>query len=167
MTADTDTSATDDKPNDDKAETADDKKPERTGDVVAMEAALKKANKEAADARKKLKDLEDKDKSETDRAKSAEAEAVTRAEKAEAKALRLEVATAKGLSAAQAKRLVGTTQEELEADADEILESFAPATTTTAPPSRKPNADLKGGTDPTEEATETDPAKLAASVPRL
>lgn len=131
-----------------------------------MRAALKKANKEAADLRAKFKEQEDKDKSEGERATAAAAEAEKRADAAEAKVLRLEVATSKGLSAAQAKRLVGSTQEELEADADEILESFKPADTT-APPSRKPNADLKGGTDPTEEPTETDPAKLASSVPRL
>ncbi len=35
--------------------------------------------------------------------------------------LRASVALAKGLTATQAKRLVGTTQEELEADADELI----------------------------------------------
>ena len=35
--------------------------------------------------------------------------------------LRTKVALAKGLTASQAKRLVGTTKEELEADADELL----------------------------------------------
>ena len=39
----------------------------------------------------------------------------------EERALRAEVANAKGLTATQAKRLVGTTREELEADADELL----------------------------------------------
>lgn len=56
----------------------------------------------------------------TDRVAAAE----KRAADAEAKQLRAEVAQAKGLSAAQAKRLTGTSKEELEADADELLEAF-------------------------------------------
>jgi len=94
-------------------------------------------------------------------------------ETAEARALRAEVATAKGLTAAQAKRLAGSSREELEADADEILEAFPVSSTeeTTrkgGPPSRQPKPDLRGGGDPTtEEAVETDPSKLAANVPRF
>lgn len=38
--------------------------------------------------------------------------------------LKLQIALEKGLSAKQVKRLVGSTREELEADADEILEEF-------------------------------------------
>ncbi len=40
---------------------------------------------------------------------------------------RAEVAHEKGLTAGQAKRLVGTTREELAADADELLKEFKPA----------------------------------------
>jgi len=54
--------------------------------------------------------------------------AIERAEKAEGaltptqtQVARLEVALAKGLTATQAKRLVGSTKEELEKDADELL----------------------------------------------
>lgn len=43
------------------------------------------------------------------------------AKDAEARALRAEVANAKGLTPTQAKRLIGSTREELEADADELL----------------------------------------------
>lgn len=39
----------------------------------------------------------------------------------EARAMRAEIANAKGLTPGQAKRLVGSTREELEADADELL----------------------------------------------
>lgn len=56
----------------------------------------------------------------TKRADTAEAEA----KKAIARADKLEVAAEKGLTPAQAKRLQGDTKEELEADADEILEAF-------------------------------------------
>lgn len=47
-----------------------------------------------------------------------------RAADAEAKQLRTEIASAKGLTAAQAKRLTGSTMEELEADADDLLAAF-------------------------------------------
>lgn len=43
---------------------------------------------------------------------------------AERKALLTEVAAAKGLTPAQAKRLQGSTKEELEADADDLLGAF-------------------------------------------
>lgn len=80
--------------------------------------------KENAGAATKLKELEDADKSEIDKLKEAAATEKRRADEAEARALRLEIAGEKGLTAAQAKRLVGSTREELEADADELLEAF-------------------------------------------
>ena len=43
------------------------------------------------------------------------------AKESEARALRAEVANLKGLTPSQAKRLVGSTREELEADADDLL----------------------------------------------
>jgi hypothetical protein len=43
---------------------------------------------------------------------------------AEARALRAEVANAKGLTPGQAKRLVGSNREELEADAEELLKDI-------------------------------------------
>lgn len=95
--------------------------------------------------------------------------------------LRAEVAAEKGLTAAQAKRLSGSSKEELEADADELLEAFPVSKSDKGdddgkddrssgrPPSRRPAADLKGGSDPDggQEKVETDPAKLAGSVPRF
>ena len=86
--------------------------------------ARAKANAEAAS---KLQQFEDRDKTEaqrlTERAEAAERRAV----EVEGRALRLEVAAEKGLTPAQAKRLVGETREQLEADADELLETFKPA----------------------------------------
>lgn len=52
------------------------------------------------------------------------AEATEKATKAEQQVLRLGVALDKGLTETQAKRLIGATREELEADADELMESF-------------------------------------------
>lgn len=51
--------------------------------------------------------------------------------------IRLEVATSKGLTAAQAARLQGATAEELEADADALLELFPTQTTPEAPQGRR------------------------------
>lgn len=45
-------------------------------------------------------------------------------QQSEAESLRLRVAAAKGLSEVQARRLQGSTQEELEADADALIEAF-------------------------------------------
>lgn len=118
----------------------------------------------------KFDEKEAADKSETDKFREEiDALKATTTEQ-EAKALRAEVAVEKGLSAAQAKRLAGTTREELEADADEILEAFPNAGgTPPPPPGKKPQPDLKGGSNPggTEEAVETNPAKLAENVPRF
>lgn len=119
-----------------------------------------------ADAAKKLKDLEDADKSESEKAAAKVADAEKRAQEAELKALRLEVAATKGLTPAQAKRLVGTTQEELEADADELLETFKPTDDGKGAPLGKPREHLRGGGDPTEDPEEMDPRKLAEAVPR-
>lgn len=49
---------------------------------------------------------------------------------AEQRATRAEVANAKGLTPTQAKRLVGTTREELEADADALLADLGAQRTT-------------------------------------
>lgn len=75
----------------------------------------------------KLKEFEDRDKSEADKAVERAAAAEKRVAELEAQATRLEVAFENGLTPAQAKRLVGSTREELEADAKELLATFKPA----------------------------------------
>lgn len=137
-------------------------------DVAALKAALKKANDEAAASRHKLKELEDRDKSDSEKLTERIAAAEKRAADAEANALRLEVAAAKGLTPSQVKRLVGTTREELEADAVELLADFASTRTETdpPPPGGRPKERLRGGGDPTEEPEESDPRKLADLIPR-
>jgi hypothetical protein len=52
------------------------------------------------------------------------AEIERQSQESEARALRAEVANAKGLTPTQAKRLVGQTREELEADADELVKDI-------------------------------------------
>lgn len=101
-----------------------------------------KANAEAA---KRLKEMEDADKSEVDKAKEDAAAATRRAEEAEARALRLEIGHEKGLTPGQVKRLVGSSREELEADADELLADFAASKTTSTSRTGKPAENLRPG----------------------
>lgn len=132
-------------------------------DIKKMRAALKKANDEAAASRLKLKELEDRDKSESDKLSERISAAEKRAEESEAKALRLEVAASKGLTPAQARRLVGATQEELESDADELLSSFSTPEPKVPPVGdSKPQPKLQPGSgDPDAGADEIDYDALA------
>lgn len=139
-------------------------------------AKIKKANSEAAALRKRLADLE---KAEKDR-QDAKKDDLTKAQEAQGtlqkqlddstlENTRLRVALAKGLSEKQAARLVGSTREELEADADDFLADLAPAKDDKKgdPLPGKPRESLpRGGGDPDDEVVETDPAKLAALIPR-
>lgn len=129
-------------------------------DVERATKKINKLNSEAANLRARLKELEPlaQKAQQLEEAGRSDLEKLTaRAEKAErehaetaAKALRLEVAFEKGLTPAQAKRLVGASREDLEADADEILRDF-PALKPDGRP--KGNADLGGR----EKAPPTDP----------
>lgn len=142
--------------------------------IDAERKARREAERRAADAERQLQELADKDKPELERLRSENATLKSERDDATSKLARYEVALAKGLNASQAKRLVGSTVEELEADADELLETFGNSSTGAkpagGPPGRTPVPNLgnpRGGTDPAEEPVETDPAKLAASVPRM
>lgn len=86
--------------------------------------ALQKANKEAEKLRLKLKEFEDRDK--TDAQKLIEERDLLKSEleNLSQEAVRRDVAEEKGLTLAQARRLIGTTREELEADADELIATF-------------------------------------------
>lgn len=119
------------------APTTEPAKPDPTADD--LKAALKNAHKESETQRKaaealqaKLKEYEDKDKSELDKTTERATTAESRAAQLEQDALRLRVAYAKGLPFEMAGRLVGTTEAEMQADADNLLKLVAPATTTTA-----------------------------------
>lgn len=124
-----------------------------------------KANAAAA---AKLKEIEDAGKTETQKAADKAAELERRAADAETRALRYEVAAEKGLTISMAKRLVGTTKEEIEADADELLAELGKSGGSDADDkSARPREKLRPGAVPGAEPEETDPAKLAAKVPRL
>lgn len=94
------------------------------------------AEKRAAELEARLKEFEDRDKSESQRLAERADAAEKQLQEITLRALRLEVAAEKGLSPAQAKRLVGTTREELESDADELMETFK------APEPTPPSLDL-------------------------
>ena len=119
-----------------------------------LRKALDKARQDAAKYRTKVRELEplaaeaqqlkDAGRTETERLTERATAAETRAAELEARSTRLEVAFEKGLTPAQAKRLVGSTREELEADADEILRDF-PAQTGTRKPAPDPAQGRPGG----------------------
>lgn len=79
---------------------------------------------ELQSARDQIKQFEDRDKTEQQRAQERADNAEREAQEANAKLLRYEVAAEKGVPANQAHRLVGSTKEELAADADAFLESL-------------------------------------------
>lgn len=158
---------------------ADDPTPDdpATGDTDPEKPDLGDAGKKALDLERKarrdaerqlketadrLKVLEDKDKSDSDRL----TEKVTQLEKdlatATARADRFEVALDKGLDMTRAKRLTGTTRDELEADAEELKGWTAGES---APPPGKPTEDLKGGTDPTSDP-DVDIRQVVDAIPR-
>lgn len=129
----------------------------------------------------------DKSKTQLDKVSEQLAALTTRAEKAEAATLRAKVIADKKVPPSLAKRLQGTTEEELTADADELLADWKAAGGKTAddggeqdgdegkgaPPARpaartgRPREDLRSGAPTTaREPEETNPLKLAALIPR-
>lgn len=134
-------------------------------------AARREAEKQAKDLAARLKAIEDKDKSEVERLTEQVATLTKERDSAVTKADRLEVAVLKSLDETQAtritsaaKRLTGSTREELEADADEFLTAFAPSDDR-EPPAGKPREHLRGGGDPTEDP-EVDVREVVESIPR-
>ncbi|MFZ1927382.1 MAG: hypothetical protein WAU42_14740 [Solirubrobacteraceae bacterium] len=89
-------------------------------------ASAREARKRADDLAAKVKEFEDRDKTEAQKQAEALVEAQKRADAAEREVLVHQVAAKKGLTgdlADLAHRLVGTTKEELEKDADKLLKS--------------------------------------------
>jgi hypothetical protein len=132
--------------------------------LEAERKARRDAERQLREMGDQLKQLQDKDKSDSERL----TEKVTQLEKdlatATARADRYEVALEKGLDMTRAKRLTGSTREELEADADELI-TWTAGTKDDNPVPGKPATDLKGGGDPTEEP-EVDVRAVVDSIPR-
>lgn len=156
----------------DDAPEAEDEPPEPF-DEDRAKAKIAKANSEAQGLRKRLKELEakaakldeleDAKKSEAERLAETQRSLEDRASKAEADTARLRIAIKKGLTETQAKRLIGSTEEELEADADDLLASFK--SPDEPGPTTRPTERLRGGGDPTEDP-EPDIRKVVESIPR-
>ncbi|MCD0450774.1 DUF4355 domain-containing protein [Actinocorallia sp. API 0066] len=74
----------------------------------------------------------------------------------ELKALKSEIAQAKGLTPSQARRLQGSTREELEADADDLLEAFG-GSKKDEPKDTDKETEGDGKKDEPDERTEASP----------
>jgi Domain of unknown function (DUF4355) len=125
--------------------------------------------------KKALQAIADTDKSELQKLNERFDEAEKRAAAADLRALRADVANAKKLSPAQANRLVGTTKEELETDADAMIADFGikpgeggggtgDGKPPLRPPGSKPEENLSGGSNADGEVIEMDPRKLAKAI---
>lgn len=117
---------------------------------------------------RKFDELEQANMSDAEKLSNKTTAAEARADAAESKLLRMEIATAKGLTPEQAARLNGSTAEELNTDADSLLALFGqqppapplPASATQVTPVLQPAGAGQ------ELPDETDPAKLASRIPR-
>lgn len=96
-------------------------------EAARLQKALKQANKEAEQRRLKLKEIEDRDKSESEKLTERTRELESNLTTAQATALRYEIALDKGIPKSIATRLQGSTREEMEADADELLKTLGDA----------------------------------------
>lgn len=92
-----------------------------------VRAALKKANKEAETLRLRLREFEDQNKTELEKATSRATEASEKLTKTETENLRLRTALSKSLPLELADRLRGDSAEEMAADADRLLALVAPS----------------------------------------
>jgi uncharacterized protein (DUF885 family) len=151
----------DTKPADDAGKGDDDGKPLGP----AGERALARVKAERDEARAKLKEIDDAKLSKEEKLTRDHAEITTKLTDAETRVAKFEIALDKNLTKSQALRLVGTTREELEADADQLIEDLGIDTAKPADKLRKkPTEKLKGGGAPNDDEGEMDPAKLAAAA---
>jgi predicted ribosome quality control (RQC) complex YloA/Tae2 family protein len=117
----------------------------------------------------KVREHEDATKSDTQKLEERASNAESGLSTAQRETARLRIALKKNLTETQAKRLVGDTEEELEADADELLASFKDDENDDGDGGgerRTPKPRMRTGAAPSSEAEETDPEKLAEQVPR-
>lgn len=88
----------------------------------AAERAAKAHERQIADLSRQLQEFQDRDKTEAQKLTEAKTAAEQRAASAEQQLLRFKVAAEKNLPANLAARLQGSTEEEMAADADSLLE---------------------------------------------
>ena len=112
------------------------------GERVKREQAKFSDYKDLQAKAAKLDEIEKANQTESERLTGERDAAVKERDSAVLQLARLEVALSKGLTVSQAKRLVGDTREELEADADQLLRDLGEAGKP-RPPKPDPN---QGGT---------------------
>jgi hypothetical protein len=91
---------------------------------AAAERQAKTHQRQLDEMAKRLKEYEDRDKSEADKLAEAKTAAEREAATAKRELMRYRVAAKKKLPAELANRLQGSTEEEMESDADNLLEVF-------------------------------------------
>lgn len=140
--------------------------------VKELRGEAAKYRTQAREAEARAKEYEDRDKSEAEKLEERAKGFEGRATEAETDVARLRVALRKGLTETQAKRLIGKTEEELEADADELLASFAKtgdgssgSESQEGERSETPKGGERSGATGDTDGEETDPRKLAARLP--
>ena len=121
---------------------------------------LRKEKEQLKPLAQKARELEEAQKSEQEKLQDQLRTLQQQNEQSATETARLTVALSKGLTEVQARRLVGSTVEELEADAEELLASFK---TDDPPPNRRPQEKLRPGASPDAEP-EPDPKKIADSI---
>lgn len=143
--------------------------PRSDDDVEKLKAALRKANKEAEQFRLKLKEFEDRDKTESEKLADTNRTLEERTRKAEIDLCRYRVAMRKGLTETQARRLVGESEEDFESDADELVAAFKDSEETPTPSPAtggRPKEKLRPGAVPDAEP-EPDRGEVLAAIPRF
>ena len=94
---------------------------DRLPDDHPLVKAYQATKDQLSEAKGKVREFEDLSKTEQEKLTERASELEKNLTTAQANAARYEIALEKGLTKSQAKRLVGSTREELEADADELL----------------------------------------------
>lgn len=139
--------------------------PERLPDDHPLVKAYQATKDDLAKAKGRVKEFEDLNKSEQEKLTEKSAELEKNLTAAQSNAARYEIALEKGLTKSQAKRLVGSTREELEADADELLADLGVSDEPGDKPgtSRRPKERLRPGASPDKDP-DPDPDALAEKI---
>lgn len=133
----------------------------------ALSRQHEKRAKANADKAKKFDESEESDKTEVQKAADKAAKAEERATGAELKAARYEIADEKEVPRKLVKFITGSTKEEMEESADELLEAFKAEDEGDKPRGTgRPKERLKSGAAPDSGTDEADPGKIVANVPR-
>ena len=131
----------------------------------AGERALERVKAELAEAKERLRKIDDEKLSKEDKLTRDNGELTTKLSAAELRVAKFEIALDTGLTKSQALRLVGNTREELEADAEQLAKDLGIDSSKPADRLRKqPRENLKGGGAPNDDDGEMDPVKLAAAA---